>query len=89
MKTSAPQELELILVDKDMQHQLHARLTYLSKFNASCWPHFCQSNVLQECYHPSHASEAAMKTVVITLVASSSKTRGQLRYKLQIVGKER
>ena len=34
----------------------------------------CQSNVLQERCHPSHASMAAMKTVVITLVASSYKS---------------
>lgn len=37
----------------------------------------CQSNVLQECCHPSQASLASMKTVVITLVASSLKVHGQ------------
>ncbi len=37
----------------------------------------CQSNVLQECCHPSQASLASMKTVVITLVASSLKVPGQ------------
>ncbi len=37
----------------------------------------CQSNVLQECCHPGQASLASMKTVVITLVASSLKLHGQ------------
>lgn len=47
----------------------------------------CQSNVLQECCHPSHASMAAMKTVVITLVASSSKIHGQRNALLYLVTK--